>query len=56
MVIQHSTRYDSVVDLLNYFEEPKSAEVLLQNFDATSSYVRTSNAELVELNAGCITI
>jgi len=45
--IQHLTRYD-IVNLLNYFEDPKSAKIMLQNFDATNSSIRGGGARARE--------
>ena len=49
--VQHLTRYNDIVNLLNYFEEPKSAKVMLQNFDATRSYIKGQNASFIELTS-----
>ena len=47
--VQHLTRYNDIVNLLNYFEEPKTAKIMLQNLDATQSYIKTTNASFVQL-------
>ena len=47
--VQHLTRYNDIVNLLNYCEEPKSAKIMLQNFDATKSSVKDTNGKFKEL-------
>lgn len=47
--VQHLTRYNDIVNLLNYFEEPKSAKIMLQNFDATKSSIKDTNGQFKEL-------
>jgi hypothetical protein len=48
--IQHLTRYNDIVNLLNYFEEPQSAKRVLQNADATKSYIKGENGAFVIMN------
>jgi len=48
--IQHLTRYNDIVNLLNYFDQPQSAKRVLQNADATKSYIKGENGQFVSMD------
>ena len=41
--IQHLTRYNDIVNILNAFEHPETAKVALQGFDPSVVYEKTAN-------------
>lgn len=41
--IQHLTRYNDIVNILNAFEHPETAKVALQGFDPSIVYEKTTN-------------
>tara|TARA_R100000951_G_scaffold94688_1_gene83494 strand:+ start:1522 stop:3036 length:1515 start_codon:yes stop_codon:yes gene_type:complete len=48
--IQHLTRYNDIVNLLNYFDQPQSAKRVLQNADATQSYIKGEHGQFVSMD------
>lgn len=49
--IQHLTRYNDIVNVLNAFEQPETAKIALQGFDPALVYEKTANGVWQDLSS-----